>query len=113
VAGMLKSLVVGELSVREIGGPILIAQVSGQVARLGLERFLDFLAFFSVNLAVLNLLPIPLLDGGQVVFVLAEGVRRRPLPLNVRMRLQQIGFVLLVCLMIFAIGNDVVRSFFH
>jgi len=113
VAGMVKGLVVGELSVREVGGPILIAQVSGQVARLGLERFLDFLAFFSVNLAVLNLLPIPLLDGGQVAFVLAEGVRRRPLPLNVRLRLQQIGFVLLVCLMLFAIGNDVVRSFFH
>ncbi|HEX9394204.1 MAG TPA: RIP metalloprotease RseP [Gemmatimonadales bacterium] len=113
IVGMVKGLLLGQLSVREVGGPILIAQVSGQMARLGFERFLDFLAFFSVNLAVLNLLPIPLLDGGQVAFVLAEGVRRRPLPLNVRLRLQQIGFVLLVCLMIFAIGNDVVRSFFH
>jgi regulator of sigma E protease len=113
VLALIKGLVVGDVSVREVGGPILIAQMSGQVARLGLERFLDFMAFFSVNLAILNLLPIPLLDGGQVVFVLAEAVRKRPLSLNVRVRLQQIGFVLLVCLMIFAIGNDVVRTFFH
>jgi regulator of sigma E protease len=113
VAATLKGLLFGQLSVREVGGPILVAQISGQVARLGLEWFLNFLAFFSVNLALLNLLPIPLLDGGQVAFVLAEAVRRRPLPLNVRMRLQQVGFVLLVGLMALAIGNDVVRTFFH
>ncbi len=113
VAGTLKGLLFGQLSVREVGGPILVAQISGQVARLGLEWFLNFMAFFSVNLALLNLLPIPLLDGGQVVFVLAEAVRRRPLPLKVRMRLQQVGFVFLVGLMALAIGNDVVRTLFH
>jgi len=113
VLATLKGLVFGQLSVREVGGPILVAQISGQVARLGPEWFLNFMAFFSVNLALLNLLPIPLLDGGQVAFVLAEAVRRRPLPLSVRMRLQQLGFVLLVCLMALAIGNDVVRNLFH
>jgi regulator of sigma E protease len=71
------------------------------------------MAFFSVNLALLNLLPVPLLDGGQVVFVLAEAVRRKPLSLNTRLRLQQVGFVLLLCLMALAIGNDVVRTLFH
>ena len=113
VLGTLKGLVLGQLSVREVGGPILVAQISGQVARLGIEQLLRFIAFFSVNLALLNVLPVPLLDGGQVVFVLAEAVRRRPLPLNVRMRLQQVGFVLLVCLMALALGNDVVRTLFH
>jgi regulator of sigma E protease len=83
------------------------------VARLGFEQLLRFIAFFSVNLALLNLLPVPLLDGGQVVFVLAEAVRHRPLSLNTRLRLQQVGFVLLLCLMALAIGNDVVRTLFH
>ncbi len=113
VVGTLKGLLLGQLSVREVGGPILIAQISGQVARLGFEQLLRFMAFFSVNLALLNLLPVPLLDGGQIVFVLAEAVRRKPLSLNTRLRLQQVGFVLLLCLMALAIGNDVVRSFFH
>ncbi len=113
VVGTLKGLVLGQLSVREVGGPILIAQISGQVARLGFEQLLRFIAFFSVNLALLNLLPVPLLDGGQVVFVLAEAVRRKPLSLNTRLRLQQVGFVLLLCLMALAIGNDVVRNLFH
>src|SRR5206468_11499267 len=111
VAATLKGLVFGQLSVREVGGPILVAQISGQVARHGLEWFLNFMAFFSVNLALLNLLPIPLLDGGQVAFVLAEAVRRRPLPLRLRMRLQQIGFALLVGLMALAVGNHVGRYF--
>lgn len=113
VIGTLKGLLLGQLSVREVGGPILIAQISGQVARLGFEQLLRFIAFFSVNLALLNLLPVPLLDGGQVVFVLAEAVRHRPLSLNTRLRLQQVGFVLLLCLMALAIGNDVVRTLFH
>jgi regulator of sigma E protease len=113
VVGTLKGLLLGQLSVREVGGPILIAQISGQVARLGFEQLLRFMAFFSVNLALLNLLPVPLLDGGQVVFVLAEAVRRKPLSLNTRLRLQQVGFVLLLCLMALAIGNDVVRTLFH
>ena len=113
VVATFKGLVLGQVPVREVGGPLLVAQISGQVARGGIEQLLRFIAFFSVNLALLNVLPVPLLDGGQVVFVLAEAVRRRPLPLNVRMRLQQVGFVLLVCLMALALGNDVVRTLFH
>ncbi len=104
-----KRLVMRQASVREVGGPILIAQMSGQVARLGLDWFLNFLAFFSVSLAVLNLLPIPVLDGGQAVFLVAEAVLRRPLSLQLRMRLTQVGFLVIIGIMALALVNDVLR----
>ena len=107
--GVLKGLVLRQVSMKDVGGPIFVAQASGQAARLGLDWLLRFIAFFSVNLAILNLLPIPILDGGQVAFLLAEAVRRKPLPLELRLRLTQIGFVLLVGIMILATSNDVVR----
>lgn len=107
----LKELLIGERSVRELGGPILIGQISGQVARLGLDTFLSFLAFFSVQLAVLNILPIPVLDGGHVVFLVAEAVRGKPVPLAWRIRLLNLGFWLLVGIMLLALGNDVLRFF--
>lgn len=109
ILGFLKGLVLGQISVRELGGPILVAQASGQAARLGVDWLLRFMAFFSVNLAILNLLPIPILDGGQVVFLLAEAVRRKPLPLELRLRLTQIGFVVLLGIMILATSNDLWR----
>jgi regulator of sigma E protease len=108
---VLKGLVVGAVSPRELGGPILIGQVSGQMAARGFEYLLSFMAFFSVNLAILNLLPIPVLDGGHLVFLVAEAVRRRPLSLTVRMRLSQVGLVLLLGLMALAFTNDIVRLF--
>ena len=108
----LAQLVLGHGSLRQsLAGPIEIASVSGQVARLGLDRFLDLLALFSINLAVLNLLPIPVLDGGQLVFLLAEGVRRRPLSLELRLRLTQVGFVFLLGLMSLALLNGVFKFF--
>jgi regulator of sigma E protease len=107
----LRELVSGDRSVRELGGPILIGQISGQVARLGVDRFLIFLAFFSVQLAVLNILPIPVLDGGHVVFLLAEAVLGKPVPLAWRVRLLNIGFWILVFIMLLALGNDVLRFF--
>jgi regulator of sigma E protease len=110
VVQVLKGLVLREVSVKDVGGPIFVAQASGQAARLGFDWLLRFMAFFSVNLAVLNLLPIPILDGGQVVFLLAEAVRRKPLPLELRLRLTQIGFVLLLGLMILVTSNDILRS---
>jgi len=113
ILGFLKGLVLGQISVRELGGPILVAQASGQAARLGLDWLLRFMAFFSINLAILNLLPIPILDGGQVVFLVAEAVRRKPLPLELRLRLTQIGFVVLLGIMILATSNDVLRWLGH
>jgi regulator of sigma E protease len=97
--------------VQELGGPLTIGEVSGQAARVGFAFFLSFMAFLSVNLAVLNLLPIPILDGGQVVFLVAELVRRRPLSVELRARLTQIGFVVLVSIMLIALRNDVLRVF--
>jgi regulator of sigma E protease len=113
VLGFVRGLVVGDISLKDVGGPVMIGQLSGQAARLGIVSFLDFMAFLSVNLAVLNLLPIPILDGGQVVFLLAEAVRRRPLSLELRGRLTQIGFVLLLGIMLLALRNDFLRVFPH
>ena len=68
------------------------------------------MALISVNLAILNLLPVPILDGGQFLFLLAEGIRRRPLSLKLRERLTIVGFVLIVMLMVLAFKNDIVRN---
>ncbi|HYL54839.1 MAG TPA: RIP metalloprotease RseP [Gemmatimonadales bacterium] len=113
ILGYLKGLVLHETSVRDVGSIITVGQISGQVARLGLDWFLRFLALFSVNLAILNLLPIPLLDGGQLVFLIAEAVRRKPLSLELRARLTQVGFVVLLLVMILALTNDVLRIIPH
>jgi regulator of sigma E protease len=113
VLDVLRKLVTGRASVRELGGPILIGQLSAEEARIGVAAFLGFMAFLSVNLAILNLLPIPILDGGQVVFLLAEGVRRKPLSFELRQRLTQIGLVVLLGIMILATSNDLLRLFGH
>lgn len=106
-----KGLVLGRVSPRELGGPIFIGQISGQMAQVGLGPFLAFIALFSINLAVLNLLPIPVLDGGRLVFLLAEAARGRPLSRAVRMRLSQVGVALLVGIMLLALTNDLLRVF--
>jgi regulator of sigma E protease len=110
-AGFLWDLVTGGASPRNLGGPILIGQLSGQVARAGFAEFLGFMALFSVNLAVLNLLPIPVLDGGHLMFLLVEAVRGRPLSLDQRMRLSQIGFFIVIGIMVWALSNEVLRLF--
>jgi regulator of sigma E protease len=88
----------------------MITRISGQVARLGMEAFLSFMAMLSVNLAVLNLLPIPVLDGGHLMFLLIEGIRGgKPLSMQSRIRWTQVGFAMIVCIMVWAIGNDLWR----
>ncbi|OGU06810.1 MAG: RIP metalloprotease RseP [Gemmatimonadetes bacterium RBG_16_66_8] len=104
-----KGLVFGDVSPRELGGPIFVGQLSGQLARVGLEPFLAFVALFSVNLAVLNLLPIPVLDGGRLVFLVLEGLLRRPLPRAWRVRLSQVGVAFLLAVMLLALANDILR----
>jgi regulator of sigma E protease len=83
--------------------------MAGQAAQLGLASFLSLMALISVNLAVLNLLPIPVLDGGQVVFLLGEAVLRRPLSLKLRERLTMMGLFLLLMLTVLAFSNDIRR----
>ena len=104
-----RGLFSGRISQREVGGPILIGQLAGESARMGVDAFLAFMALISINLAILNLLPIPVLDGGQFLFLLAEAVIRRPLPLKVRERLTAVGLVLIVLLMGLAFSNDIRR----
>ena len=106
-----RGLFSGRISKREVGGPILIGQLAGESARMGLDAFLGFMALISINLAVLNLLPVPVLDGGQFLFLLAEAVVRRPLPLKLRERLTMVGLVLIVVLMGLAFSNDLRRLF--
>ena len=110
ILGGLRDLVLGRVSIgQSLSGPLMIAQVSGQVARQGIVRYLDFLALFSINLALLNVLPIPVLDGGHLLFLIAEGIRRRPLSIELRLRLLQVGFFLIIGLMLFVVGNDVLK----
>ena len=106
-----RGLFSGRISRREVGGPILIGQLAGESARLGVDAFLAFMGLISINLAILNLLPIPVLDGGQFLFLLAEAVIRRPLPLKLRERLTAVGLVLIVLLMGLAFSNDIRRLF--
>jgi regulator of sigma E protease len=106
-----RGLFSGRISRREVGGPIMIGQLAGESARLGLDPFVAFMALISINLAILNLLPVPVLDGGQFLFLLAEAVIRRPLPLKLRERLTAVGLVLIVLLMGLAFSNDIRRLF--
>jgi regulator of sigma E protease len=104
-------MITGRHSARNVGGPIMIGQMSGRFARAGAEAFLSFMAILSINLAILNLLPIPVLDGGHLVFLGIEAVRGRALSMEQRMRLTQVGFVFIIMLMAWAIGNDLLRAF--
>jgi regulator of sigma E protease len=105
----LRDLFTGALSPRNLGGLLAIGEASGQSAEEGPFTYLAFLAFLSVNLAVLNLLPIPILDGGHLMFLAIEAVRGRPLSLEARIRLSHLGLIIVVGLMLWANGNDVVR----
>jgi regulator of sigma E protease len=106
-----RGLFSGRISGRTVGGPILIGQLAGESVRLGLDVFLGFMALISINLAILNLLPVPVLDGGQFLFLLAEAIIRRPLPAKLRERLTTVGLVLIVLLMGLAFSNDLRRLF--
>jgi len=109
ILGFLRDLVTGGISPRSLGSIVTIGEASGQAASAGLDMFLRFMALFSVNLAVLNLLPIPILDGGHLVFLVIEGVRGRELSFETKMRWSQIGFMIVVGIMILALSNDFLR----
>ncbi|OGP90374.1 MAG: RIP metalloprotease RseP, partial [Deltaproteobacteria bacterium RBG_19FT_COMBO_43_11] len=99
----------GDVSPRNLGGPIFIAQAAGAVAKEGIVPFLFLMALLSVNLAIINLFPIPILDGGHIMFNIIELIRRKPLSLKWQGILQQIGFVFLIMLMIFVVMVDIER----
>ena len=105
----LGKMITGDVSVKNLSGPITIAKVAGASASGGLEAFVSFLALLSVSLGVLNLLPVPMLDGGHIVFYMAELIRGKPLPESVQIAAVKIGMVLLLMLMIVAFYNDISR----
>jgi regulator of sigma E protease len=94
-----------------VGGPIMIAKMAGEQASAGVASFLAFMALLSINLGILNLLPVPVLDGGHLLFYVMELIFRRPVPQKIREYAQQIGMVLLLGLMVLAFYNDIIRYF--
>jgi len=104
-------LITREISVDTLGGPIMIAQVAGKQAEMGLSYLINFMAVLSVNLTLLNLLPIPVLDGGHLVFLFLEAVRGKPLALKHREMAQAVGMMLILTLMVFVFYHDLVRLF--
>jgi len=108
---ILGRIIQGRISGDNIGGPILIAQMAGQQAQKGLIPFIWLMALLSINLGVINLLPIPVLDGGHIFFFLIEALRGKPISIKAREVAFQIGMFLIISLMVFAFYNDIKRLF--
>ncbi len=106
---MLSRMVTGDVSIKNISGPINIGQIAGESAQRGVKYFLGFLAVVSISLGVLNLLPIPVLDGGQIVYQVVEMVKGSPMTERAQMLGQQVGIFALLLLMSFAFYNDIAR----
>jgi regulator of sigma E protease len=106
-------MVLGEISSKNIGGPLTIANISGEAAAQGASSVVFLIAILSINLGVLNLLPIPILDGGHLLFFGIEAVLRKPLGERQREIAQQVGLALLICIMVFAFWNDIERLISH
>lgn len=111
IGSTIKMLVTGAATMKDIGGPIFIAQMAGEYARAGLAPLLFLMAMISVNLAVINILPIPGLDGGHLLVIGIESIIRRPLSLKVKIAIQKVGMAFLLVLMITVIFNDIGRLF--
>ena len=101
----------GQATLKDLGGPIMIGQIAGETAKAGWIPLLNFMALISINLAFLNILPIPGLDGGHIFIILIESIIRRPLSLKSRLVIQQIGMVFLLVLMVTVMFNDISRLF--
>ncbi len=106
---MLSRMVTGDVSMKNISGPINIGQIAGESAQRGVKYFLSFLAIVSISLGVLNLLPIPVLDGGQIVYQVVEMIKGSPMTERAQMLGQQVGIFALLLLMSFAFYNDIAR----
>ncbi|GBE36740.1 regulator of sigma-E protease RseP [bacterium BMS3Bbin07] len=111
VVDSIKMLITRQVSLKNISGPVTILQESGKAASAGLLTYFMFMALLSVNLGVLNLLPIPILDGGHIVMFVIEGIKGKPLSERTVAVTQKIGLALLLLLMAFALYNDFVRIF--
>lgn len=104
-------LVTRRISFRTVGGPILIFQMAGRVAKTGLTDFMLFMAGLSITLAIINTIPIPVLDGGHLLFLGIEGIRRKPIGVKARELAYRTGLVIIIILMLFVFYNDISRFF--
>ena len=111
IVDSIKMLITGEASLKDVGGPIMIAQLTGESVKSGLLSFFNLMAIISINLAFLNILPIPALDGGHIIISLTEGIIRRKLPVKIKLGFQQIGVVLMLLLFVVVMFNDISRLF--
>ena len=109
---IIAKLIKGDISTDTLGGPIMIAQMAGDSAKAGVGSLVFFIALISINLAVINLLPIPVLDGGHLLFFLIEAIKGSPVSIKIREVAQQVGLFLLILLMILVFYNDIHRIFF-
>jgi regulator of sigma E protease len=109
ILGSVQKMVVGLISIKNVNGPITIAQVAGNTASYGLDVYLQFLGLLSVSLGVMNLLPIPVLDGGRLLFIFLEVITGSPLPERIQAYGMQIGVMLISGIMLLAVFNDVNR----
>ena len=111
MSSSLKMIFQGNVSKDEVGSVIMIGQMAGEAAQAGLSQFLLLMALISVNLAFINMLPIPGLDGGHIAVILVEVLMRRKLSVKARMRIQSVGMFILLSLMAFLLINDIARLF--
>jgi regulator of sigma E protease len=111
VLNSIGKLIVGDLSPKNLSGPITIAKVAGDSARSGIDNFIRFVAILSIMLGVMNLLPVPVLDGGHLMYYLIEVIKGSPVSDQIQIVGYKVGFVMLIGLMIFATYNDVTRTF--
>ncbi len=103
-------LIAGKLPASDLGGPIMIAQLSGRAASMGVSDFFYFIAFISVNIGLINLFPIPALDGGHLLFSIIEMIKRKPLSVKFQETAAKVGFALLILLLLFVSYNDIIRT---
>jgi regulator of sigma E protease len=108
---MLGRMVTGDVSIKNISGPINIAQIAGESVERGWRYFVGILAVISISLGVLNLLPVPVLDGGQIVYQVVEALKGGPMTERAQILGQQVGILALLLLMSFAFYNDIARLF--
>jgi len=113
ILDFLGQLFQGDRSTEELGGPLRIAQMAGETAEKGAKYFISFLAMLSVNLAIINLLPIPVLDGGHLMMFGVEAIMRRPLSLRLQERVQQVGTAIMLFIVVLVMFNDLNQMVFH
>jgi len=109
--GLIRNLIMGVSSGDAVGGPIRIAQMTGEVARFGFVNLLNFTALLSLNLAVINFLPFPALDGGRIFFLLIEKIKGKPIKRETEAAIHNIGFLILIALILLVTYKDIARMF--